>query len=88
MLGLIGIGANVLAFILFGCMAGVHNTGVLIFLAILVFACISFAFVTAQEAREETGSCLFGLLMLANMIFSGIMLLCLGGLFLTHCGCA
>ena len=83
---MLGIITNFVGYLLFGVMGMTSGQGVQIFLSIVIFAFIAFGFNYSQSARAQTGSCLYGLLMIANEIASGILLLCLGGFWLMQCG--
>lgn len=86
---MLGILLNGIALLIIGLMMYVESTVVLILLGIVVFGLISFGFTISQSARAETDSCLYGLLMLANMIASGVLLLILASIFFVGpCGCA
>ena len=84
---MLGILLNFIALLIFGFIMQVQSTGVMIFLAVVIFLLISFGFSISQARRSESDSCLYCLLMLANMIFSGLLLLALIGAFCMHCGC-
>jgi len=85
---MLGILANIIAFVVLGFGTGVKNHTALIIIAIIVFCLISFGFTYSQSMREESESCLYSVLMWANMIASGILLIATGGLLLPVCGCA
>ncbi len=85
---MLGILANIIAFVVLGFSAGVKSQVALIIIAIIVFCLISFGFTYSQSMREDSDSCLYSLLMLANMIASGILLIATGGMLLPVCGCA
>ena len=84
---MLGIVANIIAFIIFAFNANSHNHVVLIIAAIVIFCLISFGFTYSQAMREESGSCLYSILMWLNMIASGIMLFVICGMLLPVCGC-
>ena len=85
---MLGILANIIAFVVLGFSAGVKSHVALIIIAIIVFVLISFGFTYSQSMREDSDSCLYSVLMLANMIASGILLIATGGMLLPVCGCA
>jgi hypothetical protein len=83
---MLGIVANFIAYLLFGVMSMTGSQGLHIFLSIVNFILIAFGFNYSREARSETGSCLYAILLLLNEIASGLMLLLLGGFWLMQCG--
>lgn len=83
---MLGIIANVIAYILFGVLSMTSSQGWHIFLCIVIFALIVFGFNYSREVRADTDSCLVGILMLLSEIASGLMLLMLGGFWLMQCG--
>lgn len=84
---MLGILANIIAFVIFGFVGNSQNHTVLIIAAIVIFCLISFGFTYSQAMREESGSCLYSILMWLNMIASGVLLLVMFGMLLPVCGC-
>ena len=84
---MLGIVANIIAFIILGFTGTSQNHAVLIVAAIVIFCLISFGFTYSQAMREESDSCLYSILMWLNMIASGILLLAICGMLLPVCGC-
>ena len=84
---MLGILANIIAFVIFGFVGKSQNHTVLIIAAIVIFCLISFGFTYSQAMREESGSCLYSILMWLNMIASGVLLLVMFGMLLPVCGC-
>ena len=85
---MLGIVANIIAFVIFGFAGASKNHTVLIISAIVIFCLISFGFTYSQSMRAESDSCLYSILMWLNMIASGIMLFAICGMLLPVCGCA
>ncbi len=82
-----GILLNLLGFVFLAICVAVQSAGILVMgaLCIACFLCISFGFYNTREALEETDSCLFKIILWANIAWSVAMLFAICGLLLQAC---
>ena len=83
-----GILLNLLGFVFLAICMAIHSNNIVVvaLFCIACFLCISFGFYSTREALEETDSCLFKIILWANIAWSVAMLFAICGMLLQSCG--